>query len=200
MIQLEKQFVSGDGGFGANPLTYKQVVRNDKFAVYERSRDGVVKDYETIKVKILKVGTRIFKEIVAEDTERYPGTSEFGRLAWSFGGQGGKEAALRKYETLNKEVVEKVEKVDSEELGAVKATVPKVNGQRGRPRVERPTLTYPATEQWVMKDLLVLNPKWSQPLAYIQLQKDVKGGVVKEVARIKNPSGRGRAMVGYRMV
>ena len=202
MRQLETQFISGDGGFGASPLTYKQIVRNDKFAVYERSHsDGRVKDYETIKIKVLKAGSRIFKEVLTEDEERYPGTSEFGRSAWSFTGNG-KTAAISKFNQLTEDLSEKdnpkqvvadqgFEALVAKKMGATPKT-------RGRKRKERPEIVYPTVEQWVMKDLLKANPQWNQPLAYIQLQKDMKKGKVKEVARVKNVSGRGRAAVVYR--
>lgn len=99
MKQLEKQFISGAGGFSFNPLTYTQIVRNDRYAVYERSREEKVKDYETIKIKVIKAGTQIFNKTVIEDEEHYPGTSEFGRTAWSFAD---KTAALKRYDTLSK--------------------------------------------------------------------------------------------------
>ena len=48
-----------------------------------------------------------------------------------------------------------------------------------------------------MKDLLLNNPTWSQPRAYIQIQKDIKAGLVKEVDRVKNASGSGKPSVVY---
>jgi hypothetical protein len=48
-----------------------------------------------------------------------------------------------------------------------------------------------------MKDLLVSNPSWTQPSAYVQLQKDIKDGKIKEVARVKSASGRGKPAVIY---
>lgn len=202
MKTLETQYVSGEGGFAATPLTYTQLVRNDKFAVYQRSHeDGRVKDFETIKIKIIKAGTRIFNNVTTEDEERYPGTSEFGRYAWSFGN---KEAAINRYNKLNEDQnkdVESKEVVEDTEFKAlVMAKIDKTPKIRGRKRKERPSLVYPVVEQWLMKDLLTLNPEWSQPLAYIQLKKDVGNGKIKEVDRIKSQSGRGRASVAYRTV
>lgn len=202
MIKLKEKFESGDGGFSAAPLFYTQIVRNDKFAVYERSRDGKVKDYETIKVKILKAGTRIFQQVLTEDEERYPGTSEFGRSAWSFSGdvKSAKVAAVNKFNKLTEDLNPKQVVEDKEFEALVSAKLNKEPKIRGRKRKERPTLVYPVVEQWFMKDLITLNPKWTQPLAYIQLKKDVGLGKVKEVARIKNQTGRGRASVAYQVV
>lgn len=84
MIELETQFVSGDGGFSSNPLTYTQLKRNEKAAVYMRSRNGIPYDYETFMVKVKPKGTRIFQKILEDDTECYPSSSQWGRVAWSF--------------------------------------------------------------------------------------------------------------------
>jgi hypothetical protein len=78
MINLQTQFVSGAGGFATNPLTYKQLDRTGKVAIYERSRDGVPFDYEVFKIKVLPKGTQVFKTITEEDEEKYPGSSQFG--------------------------------------------------------------------------------------------------------------------------
>jgi hypothetical protein len=103
MIKLPTEFVSGDGGFTTDPLTYKLVTRNDMAAVYERSRDGHVKDYEAFLIKVDPKG-KIQKfpggtiKVVEDDTEKYPTNSQFGRIAWSFGN---KEAAIRRFEKIS---------------------------------------------------------------------------------------------------
>lgn len=107
MKKLEKEFISGAGGFSINPLTYRQVKRNDVAAVYERLLDGRTKDYEVFKIKVLKKGTQIFEKIVEEDEEHYPSTNEFGRIAWSFGNL---EAALNTFEELTKAPEEELTK------------------------------------------------------------------------------------------
>lgn len=93
MIQLATSFVSGEGGFSANPLTYTQLKRNDVAAVYERSRDGKVYDYETFLIKVDPKG-KVFKfpngvtKTLQDDMEKYPSSSQFGRIAWSFTSRG----------------------------------------------------------------------------------------------------------------
>jgi hypothetical protein len=111
MIEVEKEFVSGDGGFSANPLTYKQLQRSGTVALYERSRDGKIKDYEVIIIKMDPKGkVQKFPDIVKkdengkeisripgsvkvleDDTEKYPTSSQWGHLAWSFHALGGAE-------------------------------------------------------------------------------------------------------------
>lgn len=99
VIKLQEKFVSGDGGFSSDPLTYTQVVRNENTAIYERSRNGKVKDYEVFHIKILPKGTQIFQTVTKEDEEKYPSTSQFGFSAWSYQT---KHAAVVRYEKLNK--------------------------------------------------------------------------------------------------
>lgn len=88
MIKLETTFVSGDGGFSVNPLTYRQIERSEFAAIYERSREGRVYDYEVIAItvdpkgKVMKFPGGVTK-VVEDDTEKYPPTGKFGVLAWS---------------------------------------------------------------------------------------------------------------------
>ena len=191
MIKLPIEFVSGAGGFSAEPLEYKQVIRSNKAAVYQRGRGKVIKDFEVFKIKVLKAGTQIFQQTITEDEERYPSNTDFGRSAWSYTGgtEGTKSAALKKFYELNREPAEVV--------AAVKDTTPKVPGKRGRKRKERADLVIPSND-FSMKDLLKLNTSWTQALAYVQIQKEIKNKVVVEVDRVKNETGRGRATVIYR--
>jgi hypothetical protein len=203
---LETQFISGAGGYSSDPLTYTQVARNDNFAVYERSRDGKVKDYEVFRIKVLKAGTCIFQQVLAEDEEQYATSSSFGKTAWSFtGGIGAKGVAMAKFDSLTKAWNEpdEEETPDTEEnfknlVNVALGTEPR---RRGRQAIERPDLVFPSTETWTMKDLLALNPApWSQPLAYVELQKRIESGEVVEAGRIFPPGGRGRASVVYKKV
>lgn len=104
MIKLETTFVSGEGGFSTDPLTYTQLARTENTAIYERSRSGSVKDYEVFRIKILAKGTKIFDAITEDDQEKYPGTSQFGFIAWSFNQR---LAAMKRYEQLSKDDADK---------------------------------------------------------------------------------------------
>jgi len=101
MITLQERFTSGVGGF-VPPLNYIQLTRNDKVAVYQRSHsDGTIKDFETFLIKILPKGTQVFQTTTEDDEEKYAATSSFGRIAWSFHGTNGKQAAINKFNELN---------------------------------------------------------------------------------------------------
>lgn len=88
MIELEKEFVSGAGGFSANPLTYTQIKRTEKAAVYMRSQNGLPYDYETFLIKIKSKGEYPLPngkvQVLTDDTEQYPTSSLWGRIAWSY--------------------------------------------------------------------------------------------------------------------
>jgi len=96
MVTLEKEFVSGDGGFSTDPLTYKQVKRTETVAIYERSRDGQVKDYEVFIIRVDPKG-KVQKfpngsvKVLEDDIEKYPSSGVFGFTAWSIGSLKGAE-------------------------------------------------------------------------------------------------------------
>lgn len=100
MIKLETTFVSGDGGFSTNPLTYTQLARTDKVAIYERARNGRAFDFEVFNIKVLPKGTKVFESITEDDQERYPGSSQFGFSAWTFVSR---DRAMDRYNELVKE-------------------------------------------------------------------------------------------------
>jgi len=193
MISLETEFVSGAGGYSANPLTYKQVTRTETVALYARHReDGTLKDHEVFRIKLLKKGHQIFKQTLEDDTEQYPSNEKFGRTAWSFLRLG---AAMVKYQEL---VEGKVATVDTSDDGDETEVAPRLVG---RARNERPELVYPATERFTMKDLALVNSVgWNPALIYNHIKKEMEGGVLVEVARVKTDSGRGKPSVVYSLV
>ena len=103
MIILEETFTSAAGGFAGEPLNYKQVIRSDKAAVYERSRDSIIKDFETIKIRITPKGTvqkfpNGVTKVTEDDEEQYATTSLWGKFGFSFKN---KQAAINKFNELN---------------------------------------------------------------------------------------------------
>ena len=129
MITLETNFTSGVGGFSQEPLTYKQVAREGLIAVYERSRDGKVKDYETIRIKIVPRGTSIFNAPPSvDDVENYPSTGTWGKQGFSFYNQ---EAALNKMTQLLQDTADDLEETEhpTEKKGMVIPPVPFTVGE-----------------------------------------------------------------------
>ncbi len=174
MIKLETQFVSGEGGYSSNPLTYTQVIRNDKYAVYERSLDGHVKDYETFVIIFKKKGQKCFNSIAQDDTENYTSTGKFGKTAWSFKN---KTAALNKFNELtDKNIIDNTDDDDDKESIII-------------PR-----------ENFTMKNLVSVNTEYTQPILYIEIQKLIKSNKVKVVGHQKSDSGRGKPQVIYSLV
>lgn len=99
MITLKTEFISGDGGFSSDPLTYKQVKRTQSIALYERSRNGKTMDYEVFIIKIDKKGKQIFDKTLEDDREKYPSNNCFGFSAWSFGNL---QSAEKRFDALVK--------------------------------------------------------------------------------------------------
>jgi hypothetical protein len=136
MITLEKEFISGVGGFSQSPgpLKYVQLDRTNglpiNFAVYQRFyADGKPKDFETFRIKIVPKGIQKFpggasREIL-DDTERYAHTSEFGFTAWSFENEGAARWKFKKLATgneINDDVIVDTTSIDSDV--SVKDTTP----------------------------------------------------------------------------
>jgi hypothetical protein len=163
MKTLQTEFISGDGGFSANPLTYKQLARNQNYAIYERSRDGEVKDYEVFKIRILPKGHKIFAKILEDDEEQYPSTGQFGVSAWSFGGKFGLERAMNRYKSLNNKSLEEP--------------------------VKKAKITLPAKPKWTMLDLLAVNPSRNKANLYLEVQDLIKEKVIKKVGVVETADG-----------
>jgi hypothetical protein len=190
MITLEIEFVSGEGGFSQTPLTYKQIIRNEKFAIYERSRDGKIKDFEVIKIRVLKKGTQIFQKVLEDDEEQYATTSIWGKFGWSFGSL---IAAQSKYDELSnaQNAIEEVEGYD------IEATEPK----RGRVAKVRGEVSYPTTDKWTVKDILTINLDYDQPTISLFLKKQIEGNKVKLVGQVEKADGqRGKSANLYSLV
>jgi hypothetical protein len=202
MKTLQKQFESGDGGFSANPLTYRQINRTNTVAMYERSREGKILDYEVFLVKVKKKGTRIFKQILDDDVEHYPSNEQFGKIAWSFAGQNAQINAVNKFNFLvntpvdtqlddSTDIIETVETIETVDQPAKK---------RGRKAQPRPDVTYPSTNTWTMTDILPLNPSYSQPTMYLFIQSQIKLNKIKIMGTVDRVGCRGKKPVAYSLV
>ena len=76
--------VNGRGGFASSKRIYTQIKRNEKAAIYERTvqKTGRFDGYEVFRIFVFLKGKKIFKKVYAEDTEHYPASSAFGKIAW----------------------------------------------------------------------------------------------------------------------
>lgn len=112
MKTLELEFTSGAGS-ATEPLTYKQIQRSENVAIYQRNNSIKIVDYEVFEIKIQKKGTNVFNKITEEDTEKYPGSSQFGLSAWSCINL---ERAKIRFDSINKKVSEKIHENSLENL------------------------------------------------------------------------------------
>ena len=164
MITLEKEFVSGEGGFSQSPLIYTQIIRNDNFAVYQSSdSDGKVKDYEVFRIKIQKAGLVIFQKTIMEDTECYTVTSAFGKSAWTFHGANGKQAAINKFNELNTAQAVKNEEETNESETPTHSTT---------------TFIFPSQTKFSTKELAETN-NCEYITASLWIKESVKTGTIK---------------------
>lgn len=165
MITLPIEFKSGEGGFSTDPLTYKQIKRDGNLALYERSREGKVYDYELIIITVVPKGTvqkfpnGVIKTI-EDDTEHYPSTGSFGKKAWALGFD---RVAAEKYfeERLTKRDFVAVEKPEEETAAEVEIPVSvKVDGEF-------------STKEYAEKN------KMDYPTAYLAIKAGLADGTIK---------------------
>ena len=196
MIELEKEFVSGVGGFSANPLTYTQLKRNEKAAVYMRSQNGTPYDYEVFLIKVKPKGTHIFQKVLEDDEECYPSSSQWGRIAWSFTNVG--LAMIRFHELIHgkvkEEVVEGEENSQEESTVEVKAPkasapVPDENEETEAKPYKGPDLIIPVGE-FSTKDLAAHN-NVQYPIAFLFRKDAERKGKIK-FSRKQKAEGRGK--------
>ena len=192
MIKLQETFVSGDGGFSANPLTYTQLKRNEKAAVYMRSRDGKPYDYETFLIKIKPKGTRIFQKVLEDDEECYPSTSQWGRIAWSFTSVG---MAMHRFhelthgkikeDTTTPEEIEKNADSSHAPISSVTPPTPENNDSEEDSEDDKPykgpDLIIPVGE-FSTKELAAKN-NVQYPIAFLFLKDREKKGKIKFVRK-----------------
>jgi hypothetical protein len=136
--------------------------------IYKREKEGFRKFEVFVSKRRMKGDKLPGGAVEAESRECYPKAHSFGVTAKEVVTMAQAEVEFQKF--LNKN--------DKEEDKEVKAG-----------------LNYPA--RFSMKELLVANPDWSQPTAYIQVQKDIKDGKITEVDRVKSATGRGKPAVIY---
>lgn len=168
MKELPTYFKSGRGGFSPEQVEYVQIVREGKYAIYERRRNDKTFDYEVIIIKVLPAGTKIFNGVTEEDEEHYPGTSQWGSAGWSCVTEA---RAREKFQ----ELLDLPEVTDDQ--------------PRGKRRKQRQELQYPEGE-FTVKGLVPLNSDWTAGTVYIQLQKDLKEGLVKLVREESKGKGK----------
>jgi len=194
MIKLRETFESGDGGFAANPLTYTQIKRNDIAAVYMRSRDGKPYDYETFLIKFDKKGkVTTFPngtvKVTDDDTEKYPSSSQFGRIAWSYTTLG---LAMHKFHELThgQSVEVEISGNEPEEIAQpIQPADPRpVQTDDAKP-YKGPSLLIPVGE-FSTKELAAHN-NVQYPIAFLFRKEMERTGKIK-FARQRKADGRGK--------
>jgi hypothetical protein len=178
MKTLEKEFVMNADATGNQ--TFRQLRKDSGVALYERIRsDNSHFGYEVFVIKTVKAGKKLpGGKVVEEDYERYPGAHVWGKTAWS-------PKTLSDAEDKFDELVAMVKSEEGQ---------PKRRGRKSK----KVNLVLPKGD-FTMK-MLIAETGLTQPVLYVRLQKLIKDGAVKEVARVKSEGGRGKAAVVYQTV
>ena len=193
--QLDKTFVKNCDGLGDHNFT--QVKRTPNLAMYRRDNmDGTLHSYEVFIIQTIPAGAKLPGGLVVEQSyERYcTSNTKYAAFCTTL------ERAEIRYKELLKRVAERgIEATDDNDELMTKV-VSKGN-RRGRSAVIRSPLVFPKTSKWTMKELVGLNIKeYSQPTAYIELQKFITNKKVKVVGEQKNSGGKGKPAKLYSAV
>lgn len=183
LLELVKVW-TGDGLGQSSAVTLTQLQRTDKVALYRRThKNGRPQGYEVFMVKIVEAGTPLpGGGVVEESYEQYPTANRFGRIAWAPSSLGHAKTIYENLlkgrkpcdiEEVNNQTCDDVEGEDCSETPAV----PRVPGQRGRAKGERPQLTVPSTE-FTVKELAELN-KVDYPVAFIFIKEATAANTIK---------------------
>lgn len=177
MKTLEAKFVQNADKTG--DMTFTKVKREGNVAMYHRTHmDGRHHSYEVFVVQTVKQGAKLPNgETVAESYERYcTANSKHAYFCTTLD-----RANVRFVELMDWAKQSNV--IDSDDESVVKTV-----GRRGRRATVRPSVVTPKSKKWTMKDLLKLNPQWSQPVLYIHLMKHPES--FKQVGSV--PAKRGK--------
>jgi hypothetical protein len=161
MITLPVEFKSGEGGFSSNPLIYKQIVRKNQYAVYERvDHNGKRMDYEAVKIRMIPKGTSIFNQPPSlDDKERYAATSSWGKMGFTCVTE---ERALQKLE----EIIQK-----------------DINNSTNSVKVE----TIIPVGEFVINDVITQN-NITYPIASLFIKTAISSGIVKFIRQERRAS------------
>lgn len=175
MIELLKEKKWSGDGWGQEPRILTQVKRSEKNAVYsvKSIKSDHITGFEVFKIKIIPKGHNCFNVISTDDEEKYPTAEQFGKTAWFLPNL---TTATNYFNRLEAGQSPRPE-VEIEESTSEQDTELEVKSTRqGRPRTERPSLTFPSGE-FSVKELAEFN-KVQYPIAFVFLKEQESIGKV----------------------
>lgn len=166
--------------------TFTQVRREKNVAAYRRNKvtNNHFEGFEVFLIKVVKAGAALpGGGKVAEDYEQYPGSSAFGKHAWSIGGaeKDAEKRAMKLFDSLLKTEIPVVVEAETEET----ETVPVARVVRGEVTLKLPD------NPFTQRELAAANDLENYKAVYSDLQKMLKSGVLKVVG--EKQAGRGKA-------
>jgi hypothetical protein len=86
--------------FRHDKYDYAQIERSPTAAIYSQSQDGKVAAYEVIQIRIDRAHEAFGRQL--PESERYPGSNDWGKYGWTYSGKGALEQAQATYSWLNR--------------------------------------------------------------------------------------------------
>ena len=192
MKKLQETFVMNADKCGNHNFT--QIRRENGIALYRRNRvnDNRFHSFEVFIVRIVKAGASLpGGGSVVEDYEQYPGSSTFGRTAWSISGR--EENALacanKKFNELLKGAAPVVE-IEGAEPETEIVHVARVS--KGEIKFQPPNEGWTGTQKELAAFLGLTNYKE----AYTPLQKWLGTGILKVVGERDSARGKKAKIFG----
>jgi hypothetical protein len=172
-LPIEKIW-SGDGLGASGAVTLKQVIRNEKVAVYNRLKKGHSEGFEVFIIGFALKGAPLpGGGTEAEDRERYPTANTFGRTAWFVSGPGAEGRAIELFEKLGKG---KIQVDTTAEPDSDETETPTLR----QPRVARAVVDLNIPEKpFTQKELAAFNKIENYKEVYSDLQRMLNNGTLK---------------------
>lgn len=186
MKKLQKEFSGNYDKVGLNKFV--QIRKENGVAMYQRfNTDGTHRSYEVFIVKVIPKGAPLPNgKTVEESYESYPGSAQFGRIAYDC-------RTIDQAEDRFDELVEKV-KISTE---AKEEAIKTGKTNKGRRATKKIAISTPKAK-FTMK-MLVSQSGLSQPQIYPLIKQWLADGIITIVDQIK-PEGKGRPAMVYQPV
>ena len=204
MKQLKLEFVKNCDGCGKHKFV--QLRREGDVCLYERLKmDGNHFGYEVFITKTVKAGSPLPGGLkVEEDYEQYPGSSQWGKTAFSPSTLSGAEERFAELVAKSKVLSDAREQtaVTGKRVRARKIVnvmkvkpVKSVGDRKGRKSVDRTQFVFPDGE-WTMKQAHTLNPTVCHATIWTYAKQLVKSGDLIVCGQMSG--GRGKPTLLYR--
>ena len=190
MKKLQKEFTGNYDKVGMNKFV--QLRKENGVAMYQRfNTDGSPRSYEVFIVKVIPKGAPLPNgKTVEESYESYPGSAQFGKIAYDC-------RTIDQAETRFDELVEKVKISAEAKEEAIKTGKP---NKGRRTSTAKKTVSIPSKGTKFTTKFLVTNTGIAQPILFPIIKNWEKSGLIQAVGTVKAEGGKGRPAIEYVVV